>query len=311
MLIVKRLRKFGKERPGSVASLGVFDGIHLGHQAILKKLVAIARKRRHDAVALTFDPPPQSVLGPRKKHGYLTSLEEKEAILERAGVDVLGVIRFDRTVAELSPEEFVERVLVAQLRVSHFVCGSDCGYGKGRSGNLLQLRELGRRHGFGVTEVKPMRLCGGKISSTAIKKALADGDLDRANRMLGRPYSIRGRVVPGLGLGRKLGYPTINLEPNYSEKLLPAHGVYAAKASIKAKSYTGLLYIGRRPTIKRQGNLSIEFHSLKGRPTIRAGEAKVFLLKRLRAETKFRSLQELTRAIGGDAAAVRRLLGVR
>lgn len=300
MLIVKRLNNYGKDRPGSVAALGVFDGLHLGHRAILGKLTAVARRLRHDSVTVTFDPPPQSVLSPGKTPGFLTSPEEKERLLETAGVDVLAVIKFSQEVASLSPEDFVERILVGQLHVSHAVCGSDCGFGRGRSGNLGLLRKLGRRHGFKVTEVKPRRLAGQKISSTAVKEALLRGELGKANRMLGRPYSIPGMVVKGQGLGREMGYPTLNLRPHYPLKLIPASGVYAAAARVGKAALGGMLYIGDRPTVGGRG-LSIEFHSLEGRPPRGTGRIEVSLLEYLRPDRRFQGLDELAKAIGRDA----------
>lgn len=310
MLVVKRLSRFGRERPGSVAALGVFDGLHRGHMAIVRRLTATARRKGHDSAVLTFDPPPQLVLGKPGWPGALTALEEKEKILERAGVDVLAVIRFTPEVAGLAPEEFVRRILAEKLRVSHVVCGSDCGFGRGRSGNLAALRELGVKHGFGVTEVRPLVERGRKIGSTAVKQALLRGDVGPASRMLGRPYSIQGRVVKGQGLGRKIGFPTVNLEPSFREQLVPACGVYAATARMGKKTYSGLLYIGTRPTVALRGGLSIEFHSLRGRPPARARLAEVSLVKRLRPEKRFESVDELVRSMGRDAARALRLPGL-
>lgn len=311
MLIIKRLRKFGKDRPGSVAALGVFDGLHRGHMAIIRRLKVTAKRKGHDSAVVTFDPPPQLVLGKPGWPGALITLKDKETYLERAGVDVLAVIRFTPEVANLGPEEFVKMILADRLRVSHVVCGSDCGFGRGRSGNLCSLRALGLKYGFKVTEVRPIKEGGLKISSTAVKKALLRGDVALANRMLGRPYSLSGMVVRGQGLGRKLGFPTVNLEPLYGEQLVPASGVYAASALICKKVYPGLLYIGTRPTVSSRGGLSIEFHALRGCPPDRASQAEVMLLKGLRPEKRFGSLDELVRAMGRDAARALRLLGQR
>lgn len=311
MLVVKRLSKFGRERPGSVAALGVFDGLHRGHMAIIRSLTSIARKKGHDSAVVTFDPPPQLVLGKPGWPGALISLKDKEVILERAGVDVLAVIRFTTEVAKLGPEEFVKMILAERLRVSHVVCGSDCGFGRGRSGNLCSLRALGIKYGFRVTEVRPLKQGGLKISSTAVKKALLRGDVRLANRMLGRTYTIKGLVVSGQGLGRKLGFPTVNLKPAVMQMLMPASGVYAASAIMAGRAYPGLLYIGTRPTVSSRGLLSIEFHSLTAPPPSRASQAEVRLEVRLRPEKRFGTIDDLVHAMGRDAAKAARLLGLK
>lgn len=309
MLVVKRLSKFGREKPGSVATLGVFDGLHRGHMAIIRRLTATAKKRGHDSVVVTFDPPPQLVLSKLGWPGALTSLAEKEMILERTGVDVLAVIRFTPEVAGMSPEDFVKKILVEKLRVSQVICGSDCGFGRGRSGDLTALIELGRRFGFEVTEVRPLKVRGRKIGSTAIKQALRRGDVELAERLLGRPYAISGSVVKGQGLGRKLGFPTVNIKPQWPGQLIPANGVYASSAVIGRKTFPGLLYIGTRPTLSRNGSVSIEFHSLQKAPPNGARKAEARLLRRLRPERRFESLGDLRKAMERDAGRARRWLG--
>ena len=308
MLIVKRLNKFGVAHPGSVATLGVFDGIHLGHRAILDRLVRLARRRRHDSVVITFDPPPQAVLGPRGQARFLTSLQEKEAIFEKAGIDVLAVIKFSRAVAAMAAGDFVRRILVGQLRASHIICGSDCGFGRGRSGSLALLREMGRGCGFGVTEVRPLRLAGATISSTAIKLLISRGEVELAGRMLGRPYRIEGTVAKGQGIGRAIGYPTLNVRPGYRPKLLPRNGSYAAEARIGRRTHRGLLYVGTRPTVGRGLGPRVEFHALEGRPDPDAKNIVLQLYKYIRPEWRFSGLDQLRRAIGSDARAAARIL---
>jgi riboflavin kinase/FMN adenylyltransferase len=311
MLIVKRLGKYGDSRPGSVVALGVFDGLHRGHRAIISRLISLARSRGHDSAVVTFDPPPQAVLLGKDWPGCLTTLAEKEKMLEAAGIDVLAVIRFDRRVARLSAEEFVKKMLVDQLRASHVVCGSDCGFGRARSGNLKILKALGRKYGFQVTEVRPLLFQGKKIGSRNIKRLIRKGEVALARRMLGRPYSISGRAVKGQGLGRKLGFPTINLRLDPQGKLLPAHGVYAATAGINNRVFLGLLYIGSRPTIAPGGDRRIEFHSLKARPPVKTRGIEIKLHRFIRPERRFRNLEELKLAMTRDAARAARLLGRR
>jgi riboflavin kinase/FMN adenylyltransferase len=307
MLILKRLQAFGQQRPGSVAALGVFDGLHLGHRAIIAKLLDLARRRSHDSVVVTFDPPPQAVLMNKNWPGYLTSLEEKEAILEGLGLDVLAVIRFTPRVAQLSPREFVARIFVEQLRVSHVVCGRDCGFGKGRSGNLSLLRSLGREYGFAVTEVRPCKYGGQKISSSLVRNLILAGQVDRAAAMLGRPYSLAGKVVVGRGLGRRLGFPTINFEPDSWHRIIPRSGVYAAEAVMEGGLYPGLLYVGTRPTLGLDEKRCLEFHALKSKPPA-VDEIRVRLLKIIRPEQRFPSLESLRQAMGHDAEQALRIL---
>jgi len=299
MLLIKRLNNFGIRHPGAVAALGSFDGIHLGHQAIIKRLAARARRIGHDSVVITFDPHPQQVLAKEQRPYLLTTVGEKQEILEKMGIGVMAVIKFSRQVAKLSPEGFIRTVMVDKLAVAEVICGHDCGFGAGRKGNVATLAELGRRMGFKVSVLPSMKSKGSKISSSAIRKLISAGHVEKANGLLGRPYSINGKVIKGLGLGRKLGFPTANIAVSDKFKLLPRDGVYAAKAMIGNKEYDGMLFIGQRSTIGHQGR-TIEFNAFGGKFSFTGKRAIIFPLKYIRLGRKFSSIEGLIKAIAKD-----------
>ncbi len=309
MIKIKRLKGYGRRWPGAVVALGVFDGLHRGHRAILDRLKILAKKSGHHSVLVTFAPPPQAVLAPGRKFFFLTSLEEKQRLLAEEGLDALAVIRFDRRVAKLSPQEFVQRVLVQQLRASQVVCGRDCGFGHNRSGDLPLLRRLGRRYGFRVTPVPPLKFRGVKISSTAIRQALLSGRPEWAARLLGRPYALGGTAVRGQGLGRRLGYPTLNLRPNCRRQLVPCDGVYIGRARWGRRLLPGVIFVGRRLTTG--GGRTIEFHSIGHKPEGGIRKIELFFLKYLRPGERFYSSEDLAAAIGRDVMKARRYFARR
>jgi riboflavin kinase/FMN adenylyltransferase len=304
MLITKRLNRYGRQHPGSVVALGLFDGLHRGHRAIIERTAALARRRGHQSAVVTFDPPPQAVLAGNQRTSFLMSLAEKEAALERMGIDVLAVIKFSRAVAAMDPRRFVDRVLVETLHASAVVCGTDCGFGRHRSGNLPLLEEMGRERGFSVIGMTARRTGAARISSSAIRTALTAGDLAAANRMLGLPYQLTGSVVRGKRVGRTIGYPTANVRPDYRLKLIPCDGVYAATAAVGGRRCDGMLYIGVRPTVR--GGRSIEFHALDRRGDWYGRPIVISLLRYIRRDRRFPDLAALQRQIGIDERSIRR-----
>ncbi len=306
--MIKRLNNFGVKQPGAIAALGAFDGLHLGHRAIIKKLVARAKKIGHDSVVITFDPHPRQVLSKDKTPCLLTTLPEKCEILESLGVGVMAVIKFSPQVAKLSSEEFIRSVMVKKLAVSEVICGHDCGFGAGRKGNINTLLELGAKMGFIVSVLSSLKTNGSKISSSSIRSLVSSGRVDKANKMLGRVYSVRGRVVKGLGLGRKLGFPTANIKLSNSQKLLPRDGVYAAGARIGRKEYQGMLYIGSRLTVGRKAR-TIEFNAFGGEYDLSGKKAEIFFHKYIRAGKKFDTVEALIRAIAGDKKKIEKYFG--
>lgn len=246
----------------SVVTVGTFDGVHRGHRAILERMHAFTTVHGGRTVVVTFEPHPRLVLSRSTQPtiGLLTTLTEKHAILQRLGIDVLVVIPFTFEFAQTPPEDFIRHLLVERIGIRHIVIGHDHNFGKDRAGNEELLRRLGQQYHFTVERVEPVLLDGETISSSKIRAALQRGDLSKANAMLGYPYSVEGIVVYGDGRGRRLGYPTANIELLDSHKLLPAAGVYCVAAPIDGKVWYGMANIGVRPTFTDSAHLRLEAH---------------------------------------------------
>jgi riboflavin kinase/FMN adenylyltransferase len=305
MLVVKRLNNFGIRHPGSVAALGSFDGLHRGHLAIIRRLVKRGRETGHDSVVITFDPHPRQVLCRNGGPFLLTTLTEKMELLEALGVGAVAVVRFSPRVAALPPGDFIRRVLVEKLAVSEVICGPDFGFGAGRSGGRDTLAEAGRRWGFRVAAPSLVRSGGIKVGSSLIRELISSGKLERAGLLLGRPYCLRGRVVRGLGLGRKLGFPTANIKVDDPRKLLPRDGVYAASGRIGGRRHLGMAFIGSRLTLGRAGR-TVEFNAFGGRHDFAGKQAELCFHRFLRPGRRFSGLGELARAIACDQRRVER-----
>jgi riboflavin kinase / FMN adenylyltransferase len=306
MMITKKLQAFKKPHRRSIVAFGVFDGLHRGHQELVRRMTERARRVGANSVVLTFDPHPQLVLKKNPWPMILTTLSEKEELLAGLGVDIMGIIRFSGATASLSPADFVEHVLVKRLSAAGVICGEDCGFGRDRAGDLGLLQALGAKHGFAVSSLGSRCYRGHKISSTAIRRALLDGDLAAANRMLGRPYRLSGSVVTGHGVGRTLGYRTANVRVPDRSKLIPADGVYAASARIGKGTYQGMLYIGQRPTF-RGSRRQIEFNAFGPDRNFYGRRIELQLLRYIRPDRVFASPAALVRAIEQDQRAIRRV----
>lgn len=290
-------------------AIGVFDGLHLGHRAILERALAHARAARSRCLVQSFDPHPDVVLarGEFRSPPPLTPLPEKRERLRAMGVDELEVLPFTRELASLEPEAFLERhVLPHQPRV--LVVGADFALGQGRSGNVERLRSIGRTRGFEVEGVPLLEVDGGPVSSTRIRALLAEGRVREAARLLGRHYDLAGTVVAGHGIGRRLGFPTANLRLHH-EKLLPADGIYAVWARVgrEAVALPGAMSIGLRPTFDGRER-TLEVYLLDWRGELVGRELEVELVEWLRSERRFESSAALAAAIAGDVAEVRRRL---
>jgi len=240
----------GTPRPADTAviTVGTFDGVHRGHRAVLDRLRETGHAHGLQSLVVTFDPHPLRVVRPDAAPSLLTNTQERVELLRASGVDEVAVVPFTRALSQLSPRDFVERVLIRHFGLAHLVIGHDHGFGRDRSGDVDTLREIGAELGFGVTVVPPTIEETDPISSTRIRRLLAAGDVVEAARLLGRPYSASGTVVRGDGRGRELGFPTANLrvEP---DKLLPHEGIYAVRASLADGSVqNGVVHLGPRPT---------------------------------------------------------------
>ena len=303
-------------RPVSLA-IGVFDGVHLGHQRVLNQARA-ACPADGLAVALTFDPHPLRVLRPDQAPPLLTSTAHKLALIEQLGLDACVLIHFDNAFATITAEQFIAQIAFCR----HICVGTRFHFGHNRTGNSVFLEQLAPRYGFTVTEIKPVRTPAGEmISSTAVRQHIFDGNLDRAAVMLGRPFSIRGTVVKGDGIGHQLGYPTANINPALSGadsqyvypasggEAFPPDGVYLTRVIVAGgESVTGVINLGRRPTFTDRSHQRIlEVHLLDFRRDIYGQELEVIFRQKLRGEQKFADVTALKRQIAADIATARQL----
>jgi len=295
--------------PAAVA-IGNFDGVHLGHQALVSAAVLAAKRAGSVASALTFDPHPSRVLSPDRAPSCLMSLEQKADALAAAGAERLFVLRFDLGLAHESPEEFARGVLAGMLGAREVIVGRHFRFGRDRVGDLDRLETLGRSLGFGVQGIAPVLHEGLPISSTRIREALARGGVEAARSMLGRPYAIEGRVVRGARRGREIGVPTANLEP--ACELLPARGVYAGavgEAGGPARLATAVVNVGHRPTFEAAGATVVEAHLLDFEGDLYGRSLRVELHRHLREEMRFESVEALRQQILRDVEQARSLVG--
>jgi riboflavin kinase/FMN adenylyltransferase len=290
---------------GGIATIGNFDGVHLGHRRILETVVARAREAGRPSIAITFEPHPLSVLRPDRAPRRLQTLPQKEEAIEALGIEYLLVIPFTRDFSLTEPEEFVRSVLRDRLAVSEIYLGSHFAFGRGKRGDLALLQGMGPECGFVASGVEEVLHDGLPVSSTAIRTALAKGDVARANAMLGREYEMDGIVARGDRVGRKIGYPTINLDPD--NEMNPADGVYATKIHIRSfgRLFDCVTNIGRRPTLYEEYATTIETYILDFASDVYGERVRLFFHERLREERTFPSVTALTEQIGRDIEATR------
>jgi len=285
-------------------AIGFFDGVHLGHQQIIRQTISDARQHEGLAVVLTFDRHPNVVVAPAKVPPLIYPLPRKLRAIEGLGVDNLLLLHFDREFSQQTGEDFVKR-LVREIGPIQSLCvGSNFVFGHKRSGNVELLKRLGAELRFVVHGMAAVSLDGKAVSSTRIREAIARGDLDGAGQMLGRTYSLSGKVIPGDGVGRKLGFPTANLE--VAGLALPPGGVYAIHAEVEGQAFRAVLNIGHRPTRNQPAPvLHVEAHLLDFTGDLYGKDLEVVFVDRLRDEKKFNSMDELRDQIGRDIEAAR------
>jgi riboflavin kinase/FMN adenylyltransferase len=283
----------------------VFDGVHLGHQALIRRLVGGARAAGATSVAATFDPLPAQVLAQDPPQSTLADAPERAGLLLEAGAQDVIIFTFDRAFSQQSAEAFIKRVTAAG-DVQRIVVGPDFQFGHGREGAVPALRELGETYGFAVTVVDPISLGGAVVSSTRIRQALREGDLLTAQALLGRPYCVSGTIVKGEQRGRALGFPTINVAPP-PDKLLPHDGIYATWVTLGTKRYRAASSLGIRPTFGG-GPRKLESFILDFNEDVYGKEAKVDFVERLRDEIKFDSAELLAMQIARDVDQTRKAL---
>ena len=297
MKIIENFKNY-TEKTAKVLSLGMFDGVHLGHLSVINQLKKIAQKDHLETAILTFWPHPRKVFNPNDELKLLNTLEEKLSLLEKAGIEVVFLKEFDEEFRNLTGENFIEQILVEKLNVKHLIIGHDHVFGKNKSGNFELLQQLSPKLGFEVAQLQAVKEGEFNISSTKIRKCLANGNILGANKMLGYHYSVSGKVIDGKKLGRTIGYPTANLE--ISElKLLPKKGAYIVEVYIKDTFYKGMLSIGTNPTVNGD-QLTVEVYILDFDKNIYGEEITVKFRDFLHEEIKFESLEKLIERLDED-----------
>lgn len=303
MRLVRGLHNLRPLSQGCVATIGNFDGVHRGHQAILARLRDRALELRVPSCVVIFEPQPREFFAPDTAPARLARLREKLELLAEQGVDFVLCLAFNKRLRELSADEFVHQVLVDGLRVKHLEVGDDFRFGAGRSGDFDFLVQAGAREGFSVEAALTVELDGERISSTRVRQALQQGQLELAERLLGRPYALAGRVLHGQKLARQLGTPTANIQ--LKRRKAPLQGVFLVGVQIGARRFHGVGNIGQRPTVAGDGRPHLEVHLLEYAGDLYGQRLTVVFHHKLRDEQRFASLEALKEAIDADVAAAR------
>ncbi|MFC2354216.1 MAG: bifunctional riboflavin kinase/FAD synthetase [Capnocytophaga ochracea] len=299
---------FTTQQP-TVLTIGTFDGVHLGHQKIIERVVTTARQEGLLATIFTFFPHPRMVVQHDKSLKLIHTLEEKKQLLQRLGVDLLVVQPFNEAFAQLTAEEFVSTILVQHLNVKKVIIGYDHRFGRNRTANINDMRLFGEKYGFAVEEISVQEVDEVSVSSTKIREALNKGDVTTAEHYLGTPYSLTGTVVHGLKLGRTLGYPTANIQVTEDYKLIPKDGVYVVYSYIGGQKVYGMMSIGKNPTIEGKG-ASIEVYFFDFNGDLYDRELTIYFVKYLREERKFSSVALLKKQLQDDETTARKAIAL-
>ena len=298
MKIFHSINEFHSDKK-TIVTIGTFDGVHLGHAAILKKLTQNTQNETFESTVLTFFPHPRMVLQGKSDLKLLNTINEKIELLEKIGIDNLIIHPFDEKFAELNAEAFVSTILVDHLRVQKIIIGYDHRFGKNGTANIDDLISFGAQYGFEVEQISAQEIDEISISSTKIRTALEEGDIQLANEYLGYSYFLSGTVVKGKQLGRTIGFPTANISLEEDYKLVPQNGVYVVQAEIDSKSIYGMMNIGFNPTVQGKQK-TIEVHLFDFDTDIYNRKIQVAILQRIRSEKKFESIELLTKQLEED-----------
>ena len=293
-----------------VVTMGIFDGVHRGHMALLKYLVSKTRDEIGEAVVITFSPHPRLVL---EQHpatlSFLTTMEEKKILLENAHIDHLIIIEFNNKFSNISACDFVKEILMEKIRTKHLIVGYNHHFGRRGEGNFETIKQCTESYDFNVEQAQGIHTEEGAISSSSIREALLNGRLDEATRWLGYFYSLSGTIVKGRQIGRTIGYPTANIEPDYRYKLIPANGVYAVEVNLDGKKHLGMMSIGSNPTVNTDNKArSLEVNILDFDADIYGRPITVTFRKRLRDELKFENTEQLSNQMKLDRLTTLKLL---
>jgi riboflavin kinase/FMN adenylyltransferase len=288
-------------------TIGTFDGVHRGHQEIVRGLVAGAHEAGVQAVVLTFYPHPAVVLGKRQEPYYLTTPDERAALLAKLGVDVVITFPFTPQISTTTAEDFVS-LLKSHIGMRHLLVGPDFALGRDRSGNISTLTALGEQFDYTLSTISPVEIDGKVVSSSRIRTALSDGDLSLVNQLLGRPYFINGQVVPGDGRGKSIGIPTANLAV-WLERALPRSGVYVSQAKFNGNTFGSVTNIGVRPTFKsHHEQLQVETHLFNFKDQIYGQDIQLNFISHLRDEKRFTNVEALVNQINQDVSQAKHIL---
>ncbi|WP_430811440.1 MULTISPECIES: bifunctional riboflavin kinase/FAD synthetase [unclassified Carboxylicivirga] len=293
-----------------VITIGMFDGVHTGHRVLLGQLVDKAKALGGESVVITFWPHPRMVLKQdADKLRFLTSPEERTKLFSELGIDHLVLIPFSLELAGLTAEDFIQEVLIDKLNIHHLMVGYNHRFGKGRQHSYEEYQAFAKKYNFSISMVEAVLTDGMQTSSTDIRNHLLEGNMKAANRILGYEYTVSGRVVGGQRLGRRLGYPTANIEVEEPHKLIPPDGVYAVKVRVEGKHYGGMLNIGYRPTVSHNvDQRSLEVHIFDFNHDIYSEEVELQFVQRVRAEQKFKNVEALKEQLMQDEAIIRAIV---
>lgn len=307
MRVIYEIGKVDRTFRHAVLVIGVFDGIHIGHQKLIKAAVNRAKKIKAPAVVMTFFPHPVQVLHPEDSLAFIVSLSHRLQLIEQLGVKACLVVRFTKRFAQLSSDQFIKKYLVDRLRPKEIFVGDDFCFGRKRKGTVAYFKDAGREHGFKVRAVSPVKVGEKKIGSSRIKRLIVNGKLDAAKQFLGRNVSIVGKVVKGDGRGKKLGYPTANISPK-NEMILPV-GVYAVRVTVGRKTFNGMANVGRRPSFKKNGKyINIETHIFNFNRTLYGKEITIEFIRKIRNEQVFASPSKMIAQLKRDEARAKAIL---
>ncbi len=292
-----------------VLTIGMFDGVHKGHAAILRHVVEKAKSKNLKSAILSFWPHPRIVLNKEPENlQFITTLDEKTKIISEHCIDYLILLPFTKEISNMSAEEFISKVLINKIGLKHLVVGYNHRFGKDRIADYNTYLEISNKLEFELSKEEAVYLEGKAISSTKIRDLITNGKIEEGNQMLGYNFSIFGTVMGGQKLGRRLGYPTANIKPNEKYKLIPSIGVYACFVHVMGKTYGGMLNIGIRPTVNSGKNISIEVHILDFDQDIYSEEIEVTFIKKVRDEKKFAGIDNLTNQLKKDENLIRHIL---
>ena len=291
MRIFDNLKSYSSKKE-SILTIGTFDGVHIGHNKILKRLIQDSKKNNLSSLVMTFFPHPRMILNKSHDIKMIDTISEKINLLEKTGLDNLIIHPFDNNFSKIRAKEFVEEILVKKLKIKEIIIGYDHKFGKDREASVEDLKKFGKDYMFTVKEIPAQEIDSIAISSTKIRNAILNGEIEKCNKFLGRNFILTGKVVYGEGLGKKIDFPTANIEIKETYKIIPKNGVYLVKTKINSNTYFGMMNIGIRPTVGGR-NKSLEIHFFNFKDNIYGKNVSIEIIKKIRDEEKFSSIDQL------------------